>query len=151
MGAQSLISRGYRADTIYIKLPMLNVSLLAMASAIITQNEGAQPATGTEQWIREGGERFILILNSLVTHLYNNVYWDLNWTGEGVSFGGCEREKTFIQHILLINLLCQLHLLWHFSRSLDRPFAPHPPSAPFMYGPARSSCSEIVLKSMLRK
>lgn len=30
-GRRSLISRGFRADTIYIKLPMLNVSLLAMA------------------------------------------------------------------------------------------------------------------------
>lgn len=51
MEAQSLISRGFRADTIYIKLPMLNVSLLTMAFAI-------------KRMDIVGGCWFILILNS---------------------------------------------------------------------------------------
>lgn len=80
---QSLISRGCRADTIYIKLPMLNVSLLAMAFAIITRKRGGRT------------RRLILILYSLVTRLYNNVYWDLNRPPDNAWWSGREKKHLY--------------------------------------------------------
>lgn len=61
------------------------MSLLAMAFAIITQKAGDG-----------GGGRFILILNSLVTRLYNNVLgFKLNRSGGE----GREEEKKHLYNI----------------------------------------------------
>lgn len=81
MRGQSLISRGFRADTIYIKLPMLNVFLLAMAFAIINEKRVGS---------RRGRAVFILILNSLVTRLYNNVLWV-----DGMELGRGEEKNIY--------------------------------------------------------
>lgn len=65
------------------------MSLLAMAFAIITQKAGDG-----------GGGRFILILNSLVTRLYNNVLgFKLNRSPDRSGGEGREEEKKHLYNI----------------------------------------------------